>query len=65
MEWDPSFRDLVIFTPPHRQAVCLEPYTCVTDAINLHGRGVETGLMILPPGGQWQGFVQWKVGPLV
>ena len=31
----PAFRDLVLFTPPHRKAVCLEPYTCPTDAINL------------------------------
>ena len=30
-----EFRDMVIFTPPHRQAFCVEPYTCTTDAINL------------------------------
>src|SRR5437763_1561089 len=29
----PDFRDLVLFTPPHRQAACIEPYTCPTDAI--------------------------------
>ena len=26
-----------------RAAVCLEPYTCVTDAINLQPRGVDAG----------------------
>ena len=31
----PAFRELVLFTPPHRRAVCLEPYTCPTDAIHL------------------------------
>jgi aldose 1-epimerase len=56
-----GFRDLVIFTPPHRQAVCLEPYTCMTDAINLHQKGVDTGLMVLPPGGTWKGTVTLAV----
>src|SRR5204862_5512152 len=30
----PAFREMVVFTPPHRQAFCAEPYTCTTDAIN-------------------------------
>ena len=33
-----DFRELVLFTPPHRDAICLEPYTCTTDAINLSPR---------------------------
>jgi aldose 1-epimerase len=56
-----SFRDLVAFTPPHRQAVCLEPYTCTTDAINLQQRGVEAGLRVLPPGDAWRGVVELVV----
>ncbi len=28
----PGFREVVAFTPPHRQAFCVEPYTCATDA---------------------------------
>jgi aldose 1-epimerase len=51
------FRELVAFTPPHRQAVCLEPYTCVTDAIHLQQRGVDAGLLVLAPGGRWEGVV--------
>jgi aldose 1-epimerase len=43
-----AFTQLVIFTPPARNAVCLEPYTCLTDAMNLPQ--TETGLRILPPG---------------
>ena len=35
---EPAFRELVLFTPPHRKAVCLEPYTCPTDAIHLQER---------------------------
>ncbi len=56
-----DFREVVVFTPPHRQAICFEPYTCTTDAINLHQRGVDAGLRILPPGERWQGWVQVKL----
>ena len=53
-----DFREVVVFTPPHRQALCFEPYTCTTDAINLHQRGVDAGLQILTAGERWQGWVQ-------
>jgi aldose 1-epimerase len=52
-----AFRELVVFTPPHRRAMCLEPYTCATDAINLQQRGVEAGLLVLPPAGRWEADV--------
>ncbi len=45
----PEFRELVVFTPPHRQAFCVEPYTCTTDAINLQARGVDAGWRVLAP----------------
>jgi aldose 1-epimerase len=38
----PIFREIVAFTPPNRAAVCLEPYTCPTDAINLQAQGCST-----------------------
>jgi aldose 1-epimerase len=57
VESSPAFRDLVVFTPAHRQAVCLEPYTCTTDAINLEARGIDAGLRVLLPGEKWQGEV--------
>lgn len=56
----PDFGHLVVFTPPHRQALCLEPYTCVTDAINLHARQVPTGLKILDPGESWVTEVAYR-----
>lgn len=49
----PFFRELVVFTPPNRQAFCLEPYTCPTDAINMPSHGKEVGWLTVPPGGQW------------
>src|SRR5262249_26388596 len=53
----PAFRELVVFTPPHGRAMCLEPYTCTTDAINLQRRGVDAGLLVLPAGGSWSAVV--------
>ncbi|MDC0261585.1 aldose 1-epimerase [Planctomycetaceae bacterium] len=43
-----EFTQMIIFTPPGRDAVCLEPYTCMTDAVNL--TEVDTGWQVLPPG---------------
>jgi len=44
------FRECVVYTPPHREAICIEPYTCVAGAFALQGRGIDTGLLVLPPG---------------
>jgi aldose 1-epimerase len=52
-----AFGTLVAFTPPHRQAVCLEPYTCTTDALNLQQQGLAAGLLVLAPGASWHGTV--------
>jgi aldose 1-epimerase len=48
--FDSGFTQCVIYTPGHRQAICLEPYTCVPDAIRLTAEGHETGLQVLEPG---------------
>lgn len=56
-----AFRDLVVFTPPHRQAFCIEPYTCPTDAVNLTARGIDCGWLVLPPGQRWQAIVEMRV----
>jgi aldose 1-epimerase len=58
-----DFRESILFTPPHRKAVCLEPYTCATDAANLQARGVDAGWRELPPGGQWAGTVEFRWNP--
>ncbi len=51
--WDAEFPYAVVYTPPHGQAVCVEPYTCVTDAINLKAIGDrDPGLWTLAPGEQ-------------
>lgn len=56
-----DFRDMVVYTPAHRQAVCIEPYTCATDAVNLQARGIDAGWQVLPPGGRWTGVVEMRV----
>jgi aldose 1-epimerase len=48
--FDSMFTQCVIYTPGHREAICLEPYTCVPDAIRLAAAGHRTGLQILQPG---------------
>ena len=60
-----EFREYVVFTPPIRPCVCLEPYTCVTDAINLHARGVDAGLQVLPPGQQAHLWFEITAGTLL
>jgi aldose 1-epimerase len=57
VETSAGFGELVVFTPPHRKAICLEPYTCTTDAINLQQQGIDAGLMVLAPGDEWRGDV--------
>jgi aldose 1-epimerase len=57
----PTFRELVLYTPPHRAAIALEPYTCASDAINLQQRGIDAGLQVLPPGQQWHGVVEFAL----
>lgn len=49
MESDTQFRELVIYTPPDRNAICFEPYTCPTDAINLEAKGIPAGVIVLAP----------------
>jgi aldose 1-epimerase len=56
-----DFRELVVFTPPHRQAIALEPYTCTTDAVNLQAEGVDAGWLVLSPGEEWKGVVEMRL----
>ena len=53
----PEFRELVAFTPSWTTRSAWSPYTCTTDAINLHARGVEAGWLVLKPGDTWSGWI--------
>ena len=57
---DAAFRELVLFTPAHRQAVAIEPYTCSADASNLAARGIDSGWRTLSPGQTWAARVEYR-----
>lgn len=52
--FDDSMKCCVIYTPGHREAICLEPYTNVPNPFNLEAEGVETGLRIIEPGDAYE-----------
>jgi aldose 1-epimerase len=45
-----QFRECVVYTPPHREAICIEPLTCAPSAAALAERGIDAGWRVLPPG---------------
>ncbi len=57
---DPVFRELLLFTPVHRKAVAIEPYTCATDAVNLTG---DAGWRVLPAGELFRASVEYRLEP--
>lgn len=57
-----EFGCYVIYTPPHREGVCIEPYTCVPDPFGLEEKGVASGLTILSPGESREHTLTLEVG---
>src|SRR4051812_8988763 len=43
-QFDRTFRECVVYTPPHREAICIEPLTCVPNCFELDRRGIDSGL---------------------
>jgi aldose 1-epimerase len=58
-----EFTQCVVYTPGHREAICLEPYTCVPDPFRLAAEGHETGLKILPPGERFTTTIEFVASP--
>jgi aldose 1-epimerase len=56
---DGQFREWVLYAPLERHVIALEPYTCVTDAVNLQAQGVDAGLIALPAGETWRGDIHF------
>jgi aldose 1-epimerase len=50
MTFDDQFAACVVYNPPHRQAVCIEPYTTLPDAFFLHEQEIDPHLLVLAPG---------------
>lgn len=59
------YPELVIYTPPNRDSICFEPYTCVTDAINLETQGLATGWQALAPGASFRSWIDIEAGLVV
>ena len=51
-------RELVVYTPPEGHALCIEPYTCTTDAVHLERMGFDAGLGALEPGGRAEAWFE-------
>jgi aldose 1-epimerase len=56
-QFDATFRECVVYTPPHREAICIEPLTCVPNCFELAREGIDSGLKIVPPGGSFSAGV--------
>ncbi len=62
---DHAFREWVLFTQPNRPSVCIEPYTCPPNAINLDAEGIfDNGLIRLAAGTSWHSRVVLEVATL-
>lgn len=60
-KFDPVFRECVVYTPGHREAVCIEPYTCVPDPFRLEDRGIDSGLRVLGSGEKFSARIEISV----
>ncbi len=61
IRFDRAFRECVVYTPPHREAICIEPYTCVPGAAAMPDPAAA-GLRILEPGGFFAANIELEVG---
>ncbi len=59
-----EFPFVVVYAPAERPTICFEPYTCLTDAINLAAGNRQTGLQVLGPGHSWRGSVEFAVAAM-
>ena len=62
LDFHSAFRECVVYTPGTRQAICIEPYTCVPDCFRLQPQGVDAGLRVLPPGAEFRTDMRIEVG---
>jgi len=60
IRFDRAFRECVVYTPPHREAICIEPYTCVPGAAAMDD-SAAAGLRILQAGESLEAIVEFAV----
>lgn len=60
LRYDTDYPFCIVYTPPHREAICIEPYTCLPGSAARGLAGLETGLRVLEPGERWQTAVEYR-----
>lgn len=60
IRFDKAFRECVVYTPGHREAICIEPYTCVPGAAAMEDPAAA-GLRILGPGELFEANVEFEI----
>ena len=60
-QFDDQFTSAVLYNPGHREAFCIEPYTCIPDAFQLQAQGKDGGLRILAPGESFETTIRIRV----
>ncbi len=61
LDFDARFSECVVYNPPHRQAICIEPYSCAPDQFGLTDRGLLSGVQTLAPGGRWSAGYEMRL----
>jgi aldose 1-epimerase len=58
-----EFGEFVVYAPPDRPVISMEPYTCAPDAFNLSSRGIASGLRTLKPSETFETGFEIRIGP--
>lgn len=61
VRFDRAFRECVVYTPPHREAICIEPYTCVPGTSFGSSPAFDAGVRLLGPGEAFEANVEFAV----
>ncbi|RCS54582.1 aldose 1-epimerase [Bremerella cremea] len=60
-QFDDQFDSVVLYNPGHREAFCIEPYTCIPDAFQLRRQGYDGGLRVLASGDTFETSIRIRV----
>ncbi len=58
---DKETREWCVYTTHRQPTICFEPYPAATDFLNLTARGVDAGMVTVPPGGAWHTRLSFSV----
>ncbi len=61
MTFDDQCVACVVYNPPHREAVCIEPYTTIPDPCTLQAAGIDPHLIVLAPGKSFSTRIDMRI----